>query len=397
MPKKRPPIFVPIGFMICLMCCVSCGKSTPPIPKQAEFTFWVVGSGDVKTRFGTAVYQVLDDLRESTGHLDDFLFVIAEEPLTADRIQRRSGLSSSQVEYLIAELEACRSIKKDNHNRWAATIPVVSDNRMQIMRRDLARMAADVADYLKGEAPRLRTLYNQAKSSLDPSWEDVSHLIIDKFIIDGAFHVHINRLKREAENRESDGGETHVMPAFLLQKGQHFSNFGCNWYKFNEGNDQREVYVLHGGVLDRYDIAMNRHRRDPDFAACLLHISPEGEIHDLTPREKDMLSDLGWISGKRLLVPIVQAETIKSLQPAIESIGREAAEVAFARFTDLTDSFNGSPFSKFLKYKEDYIQVLIHALFGLTIERLVENGTVARVPETVPESFGVFIVSGDLF
>jgi hypothetical protein len=71
--------------------------------------------------------------------------------------------------------------------------------------------------------------------------------------------------------------------------------------------------------------------------------------------------------------------------------------VALAKFSDLTDSYKKSTYSKFLDNDEDYIQVLIHSLFGLTIEHLVRSGTVSQIPENVPESFGVYIVLGRVY
>jgi len=253
-------------------------------------------------------------------------------------------------------------------------------------------MAKSVAQYLKKEVHQIRTLYDKEKSPLDPSWDDISHLIVSKFIIDGTFHSHLNRLKGESDDQIKG-----VIPAYIRQKGEYNSNFGCNWYKFNEGDDQREVYVLHGAILDRYDIAMNKYRGDQHFSAGLFKISPEGGIGSLTDQEKEMLRNLDWITHDRLLVPIVEAGTIKSLWPAMENIGKDAAEVAFAQFADITGSYRKSTYSKFLDYDEDYIQVLIHSLFGLTIEHLVGSGTVSQIPETVPESFGVYFVFGKLF
>jgi hypothetical protein len=258
-------------------------------------------------------------------------------------------------------------------------------------------MAKSVAQYLKKETHQIRTLYDEVKSLLDPSWEDISHLIIDKFIIDGTFHSHLNRLKRESDVSEGENRKMRVIPAFLLHRGENFSTFGCNWYDFNEGEEQREVYLLHGAVLDRYHYAMNKYRGDKYFSAAIFKISPEGSIHFLTDQEKEMLRDLDWISGDHLLIPIVKASTIKSLLPEIEKIGREAAEVAFAKFSDIKDSYNKSTYSKFLDYDEDYIQVLIHSLFGLTIEHLVRSGTVSQIPETIPESFGIYIVFGRVY
>jgi len=386
--------FIPLIFMICL---ISCSNFDDSVKNRKEFTFWTVGSGDINARFGTKIHQELDRLRENRGQLDEFLFAIAEEPLTKNQIQERSGLTQSQVEYFIANLDSCNIIKKFNQNRWATTLPAITDNQMKMIRKDLSPMANSVAQFLKKETHRIRTLYDKVKSPLDPSWEDISHLIISKLIIDGTFHVNLNRLRRESDVSEPDSRKMSVMPAFLLQIGENFLNFGCNWYKFNEGDDQREVYVLHGAVLDRYDIAMNKYRGDQHFSACLFSISPDGGIDFLKDREKEMLRDLDWISGDRLLVPIVKAGTIKSLLPALENTGRDAAEVAFAKFTDITDSYNKSTYSKFLDNDEDYIQVLIHSLFGLTIEHLIRSGTVSPVPETVPESFGVYFVFGRLY
>lgn len=389
MPNRKYFVLILIS---CLLFLVSCGDDSRTDKSHAEFTFYIVGSSGIDARFGTNFYQALDSLRGNTGQLDEFLFTIAEEPLTKNQIQERSALGQSQVEYFIANLESRNLIKKYNQNRWATTLPVITDNQMKIIRKDLAPMAESVAQYLKKEIHPIRALYDEVKSPLDPSWEDITHLIIDKFIVDGTFHRNLNRLKRERDHREVS-----VIPAFFLQKGGNNSNFGCNWYRFNEGDDQREVYVLHGAVLDRYDIAMNRYRGDQDFSACLFNISPEGGLHSLTDQEKEMLKNLDWISSDRLLVPIVKAETIKSLWPAMENIGRDVAELAFAKFSDITDSYNKSTYSKFLDNDEDYIQVLIHSLFSLTIEHLVRISTVSQIPEPVPESFGVFLVFGKLF
>jgi hypothetical protein len=389
MPKRKHFVLI---LMSCLFFSVSCSDDSRSDRDHIEFNFYTVGNGDINARFGTDIYQALESLRGNTGQLDEFLFTIAEEPLTMNQIQERSGLTQSQVEYFISNLDSCNIIKEYDQNRWATTLPVITDNQMKIIRKDLAPMASSVAQYLNKEAHQIRTLYNKVKSPLDPEWEDISHLIISKFIIDGTFHSNLNRLKRESNNRIIS-----VIPAYIRQQGENNSNFGCNWYKFNEGENQREVYVLHGAILDRYDITMNKYRRDQHFIAGLFNISPEGGIDSLTDQEKEKLRNLGWISDDRLLVPIVKADTIKSLWPEMESIGRDAAEVAFAKFTDITDSYNKSTYSEFLDNDEDYIQVLIHSLFGLTIEHLVKSGTVSQIPESVPEFFGVYFVFGKLF
>lgn len=389
MLKAKSFILIPLCLLICI---ISCAKVDDPVEKQNEFTFYTVGSGGIKARFGTDIHRALDNLRQNTDHFDEFLFATAEEPLTKDQIREKSGLSRSQVEYFIANLDSCNIIKKIDQNRWATTLPVVTDKMMLVIREDLTPMAKSVAQYLEQEIPQIRTLYDKVKSSLDPPWEDVSHLIISKFIIDGTFHSHFNRIKRESDNRAID-----VIPAYMRQKGEYNSNFGCNWYKFSEGDDQREVYVLHGAILDRYNIAVNQYRRDQYFPSCLFNISPEGRIDVLGVREREILENLDWITGDHLMVPIVKAATIKRLWPEMEKIGKDAAAVAHAQFNDMKDSYNRSTHSKFLDHDEDYIQVLVHSLFGLTIEHLVKSGSVSQIPQPVPESFGVYLVFGQLF
>jgi hypothetical protein len=394
MQNKKLSGFILLCFISCL---IRCGDSNHSGSNNPEFAFWTVGSGDINDRFGTNTYQVLDSLRKNTGLLDEFLSTIAEKPLTKNQIRAKSGLTRSQVDFIITRLNESNFIKKVNRDQWATTIPVVTDNQMKKIRKDLTPMADSVARYISNEAYRIRSLYDQVKLSRDPSWENVSHLIISKLIIDGTFHSNLNRLKRKSKAGEHDTREESVMPAFLLQKGGNNLNFGCNWYKFNEAEDQREIFVLHGAVLNRFHIDMEKHRRDQEFSAGLFKISPEGGLDSLTNSEKEMLLKLGWISGDRLLVPIVEAGTIKRLFPEMENIGKDAAEVAFAGFEDITDSYNRSTYSEFLDYDEDYIQVLIHSLFGLTIEHLVRMGTVSGIPETVPESFCVYFVFGKLY
>jgi hypothetical protein len=90
MENKKLLIFTLFCIMICITSCSNPGDS---VKNHKEFTFYTVGSGGPNARFGTNVYQVLESLRENTGQLDEFLFTIAEEPLTMNQIRERSGLT----------------------------------------------------------------------------------------------------------------------------------------------------------------------------------------------------------------------------------------------------------------------------------------------------------------
>ena len=366
------------------------------LPENPKLSMWTVGDG-IKTRFGSNFYKVMSHLNEEKEQLDNLLLAIAEQPLTEKQIMKKARLSQSQTSHLISKLDSINLIKKDTQGRWETTVPVITDSQMKVIRKDLIPMAESTAQYLKKEAGQLKTLYEQSKSPLDPSWDDVIHLLFDKFIVDGTFHSAINKLKAKWKAGNSEISEYPGTPLFFLEQGPNFATLGSNWYPFNENEDQREVYVLHGGVYNRYSIPMESYRRDHSFSKAFFKITPEGGINNLSDEGKEMFGSLGWIEDNKLLIPIVKAETVKSLWPIIKQMGSEAAEAAFAHFEDILKSFNKSPHSKFLEEKEDYIQVCIHVLFGLAVELLEENGVVTDIPEPLPDHFVVYFVFGKLF
>jgi hypothetical protein len=375
-----------------------CAATTPCAAQDhasaPELSFWTVGSGGVAARFGTDLYQTLDADKVA---IDLILLTISEQPLAEYQILERTGLSNARLLNLIAKLDALHLISKDGDNRWATTVPVITDDQMRRIRQSLTPLARGVAHQVRDDLPRLIALYDRVKSPLDPAWESVAHLIVDKFIIDGTFHSAIGRIERERGARQYYSQAQDLIPAFFIERGENFSTFGSNWYPFTEGDAQREVYVLHGALFNRYDIRMNAYRGDPEMSAALFGITPTGRIESLAENERDILRALDWIEDGRLLVPLVQASTIKSLWPRLEEIGAEAADVVFDNHSIIVDAFNSSPYSRFLDAGGDYFQACYHALFGVVLEQLAETGAVPELPNPVPEHFGVYIVMGKLF
>jgi hypothetical protein len=351
----------------------------------------------VANRFGTNIYPVFNGLYETEQAFNRLLLALAERPLSEKDILDTSGLSRSQMEPLISKLDSIKMIRRDDRNRWALTVPVITDARMQSIRNDLIPMADGVVQYLKDETVQLKALYDRLKSSQDPAWEDVAHLVLDKFLVDGYFHRSIGDLERKHGIKEFYNQAQKHLPAFFLERGKNFSTFGVNWYPFPGESEQREVYVLHGAVMDRYNIPMNRFRDNEEFSSAIFALAPGGGIHSLTDKDKEILEELGWIEGDRLLVPVVAGDTIRALFPSCELIGRRAAEVAFESHSLIIDSFNDSPYSEFMEGSGDFIQVCYHTLFCLIIERLVDGGVLPQIPKPVPEYFGVFFVFGKVF
>jgi hypothetical protein len=359
---------------------------------QRALSFWTVGSDGAGARFGADLFRTLEHDRAG---LESLLLAIAERPRSEDQILEATNLSHARLRDLLARLSSVRVIAQDGRGRWKTTLPVITDNQMKQIRRSLVPLARAVADNIGDAAPRLVVLYDRVKSASDPRWDNVAHLVVDKFLVDGTFHTAIGELDEQHGFLQRYYSQAQrIIPAFFIERGDNFSTIGSNWYPYLHGDEQREVYVLHGAVFDRYDIQMNAHRSDTVLTAALFGITPAGGIESLNRSERDTLRALEWVAGDRLLVSVVRATTIKALWPLLEEIGAGAAAVVIDDHSIFTQSFDRSPYAAFLDGGGDYVQVCYHALFGLVLEQLAESGVVPRFPDPVPEHFGVYIILG---
>ncbi len=362
---------------------------------HSELSFWTVGGSEgVTARFGNGLVEVYYSKQYEANRV---LLALAEAPLTEAEIQVRTALPEPELHALLISLSSVRLLQRDDDGRWTTSVPVIMDQRIKLIKEDLHPIASGVSSFIEGFFSQMTALYDAVKSESDPPWEDVAHLIIDKFIVDGSFHRAVGALERERGIRvHYDQTQKHIT-AFFLERGENFSTFGTNWYAFNEGDAQREVYVLHGALFRRYDIQMNRYRGDRGFSSALFKVSPEGGLGSLTSREMEMLEELGWVSGTRLAVPLVQAKTLKALLPLADTVGAGAAEVLFENHSIITDSFDKSPHSRFLDAGGDYLQVCYHTLFSSILEELVNSGVLPPLPESIPEHLGVYVVLGKMY
>ncbi len=372
-------------------------RGFPQSSNSPEFRWWTVGSGGVKERFGEDFSQVMRQLDTGKEKLNCILLTIAEKPFTEEQIIERTGLPGLQVSELISKLNSINLIKKDNHDRWATTVPVITNIQMKDIKEKLFPMAENAANYLKKEMTQLKSLYDRSKTQLDPSWNSITHYLFDKLIIDGSFHRSINNLEKSRTKRENENLQQTGIPLFFFELGSNYSSLGSNWYAFKKNNKQREINILHGPVFNRHNIPMEKYRKSREFRTAYFKITPDGGIDDLNKSEKKMFAELGWINTKFLLVPIIKNTTILPIMAELTRMGKEAADIAFGHFKVIIDSFENGPYSKFLDGNMDYIQVCYHILFGMVVERLIKNGVVPEIPNPVPESFGVYFVFGKLY
>jgi hypothetical protein len=318
-------------------------------------------------------------------------------PLSADTIAAKTKLSRARVLGLLARLQTLHLVKEDDEARWATTIPVITDEQLKRIRENLTPMARDVARKVAANVPALTALYQSVKSTTDPAWEDVAHLVIDKFLVDGSLLGSIQRLELErGVHQRYYNHDQEIIPAFFLERGEHFSTFGTNEYDFQNGSDQRRVYVLHGALLKRYNIRMNGHGNDPVLSAALFRLTPAGGTESLTGNQMETLRALGWIENDRLEVPVVQAKTVQALMPLVEKIGADAGNVVLDEHSRIIKAFDHSPYSRFQASGGDYIQVCYHVLFDLVLEQLAASGVLSAFPQPAPEHFGVYVIMGQL-
>lgn len=387
-----------ILLVICTINITSESIKAKDTSSRPGLVFWNVGNIEgMDQRFGTSFYQTLKILEKNKNQLDFFLCSIAEHPLTEKKILKKCNISPTQLKTIISSLKSIKLIKKNVHDQWSTTVPVITDNQMKLIKESLIPLAQRVAWYLKNEIPRLKIAYDKGRSVNDPAWEKVAHLIIDKFLVDATFHRAVGNLERERDFKRYYSQNQRHIPAFFLELGPNYSTFGTNWYCFKNDSKKREVYILHGALFKRSTIPFNQYRGDQAFSSILHRVTPSGYFQALTDPEKKVFLELGWVDNNRLAAPIIQAIKIKSLMPDLVKIGKGAAEVLFKNFSIIINSYKNSPYAGFMEGGGDYIQVCYHVLFSVIIEQLIKSGSLPLIPEKVPDHFGVFITIGSVF
>jgi hypothetical protein len=327
---------------------------------------------------------------------DAILLALAENPRTEGQLSRMSGLNEAKVDEVISRLQSMKLLKKAEE-KWATTVPVITDGQALAIREKLAPLASFLAKAVKPHVAEMEALYGKEKTFSDPPWDDVAHYVVDKALVDGTFHSAIVRQAPGNMYLQHCTEDQKALPAFFLEEGGNFNNLGCNWYSYQEDGAKREISVLHGNLMERFDIAMNKYRGDSAFSAALFKITLGGGYSSLSGPEIEMFQDLGWIGEERLLVPVVDAASIKPIIPLLEELGKEMAEIVFSDYSIILDAYQDSPYSTFLEGAGDYIQVCYHALLSLVVEDLVRENIIPPIPKPVPEHFGAYITLGSVF
>lgn len=362
--------------------------------EESRLSFLIVGGrkGAVKRFVNISNLQKLYLSKEKREIAEKFLLAIAQQPLSKEQIIKQSHLSSEEYDEASSFLLSLNMIAPID-NKWATTLPVITDQEMLALRKNLSPLADKIALSVANFIPEIKSIYEQNRLPSDPELKKVSHLFISFFMMDISFLKFLRRLENKKGIRQYYSEKQNILPAFFLEIGENFTNFGCNSYSFinNKKNKRVYVFVLHGTLFDRIEILVNKFEKNPDFSSALFKLLPKAGSPPMSNSERKILETLGWMEKDKLLVPVLDISARKHLSPILSKAAEIAAEEVFKNFKVIMDIFEKSPYSKFLDGAGDYIQHCYHILMYLVIEKLIKKGLLPPIPKPVPGYFGTYI------
>ncbi len=122
-------------------------------PRSGELSFWTVGNEGTALRFGPDLYRILEN--EEDG-LEPILLAIAEQPLSEVQILERTGLSGARLLDLLPTLSALHIVTQGAEDRWATTLPVITDHQMRRIRQSLIPVARAQREHSNGVTSLIR-------------------------------------------------------------------------------------------------------------------------------------------------------------------------------------------------------------------------------------------------
>jgi hypothetical protein len=362
---------------------------------QDKLTFLIVGSRDgFIRRFGEiAPYRQLFYSSDKKKMAEKVLLSIACQPLSKEQIIQQSSLSEDEFEEISSLLLSLNMIftKKGT---WATTLPVLTGKEMAVLRQKLSPLADKMAEVTSSSVPRIKDLYDQNRLPSDPEWRETAHLFISYFLLDTFLLRSLGTLEEKKGFRHYYSEKQQIIPAFFLETGENFTNFGCNSYSFkgNKNNKSIYVFVLHGTLFGRIQIPLNKYENNPDLSSALFKLIPQKGKPSLSDKEKKILENLGWLENDEPKVPMIDSQMRASLAPPLTKAAESTAEVVFENFKVVLNAFESSPYFKFLEGAGDYIQYSYHVLMYLTIEKLIQQGVLPDIPKPLPEYFGTYVL-----
>ncbi len=391
--KEKPDLFLLILFLFFSVFPSTARQS--PQQEQSGLTFLIVGGRDgfIK-RFGEVTpFRQIFYSSDKKKLAEKMLKSIACQPLSKEQIIIQSGLSEDEFEEISSLLLSLNMISLKN-DTWTTTLPVLTGREMAVLRQKLSPLADKMAEASSSSVPQIKNLYDQNRLLSDSEWEETAHLFISYFLLDTFLLRSLITLEEKRGFRQHYSEKQKIIPAFFLETGENFTNFGCNSYSFKGKENSQNIYVfvLHGTLFERIQISLNRYEKNPDLSSALFKLILTEEKPSLSDQESKILDDLGWLEQDKLKVPMINSRIRAPLTPPLAKAAESTAEVVFENFNIILDTFRDSPYSKFLDGAGDYIQYSYHVLMYLTIEKLIQQGILPAIPKPLPEYFGTYVL-----
>ncbi len=391
--KKKSILFLLILFILFFAFPISAQETSQR--EKSRLTFLIVGGRDgfIK-RFGDVTpYRQLFYSLDKKKMAEKVLLSIACQPQSKDQIIKQRNLSENEFEEISSLLLSLNMISSRD-GAWTTSLPVFTGQEMAYLRQRLSPLADKITGVTANSALQIKDLYDQNRLSSDPEWRDSAHLFISYFLLDTFLLRSLSQLEEKKGVKQYYSEKQKIIPAFFLEIGENFTNFGCNSYSFkgNENNQSIYVFVLHGTLFERIQISLNKYEKNPDLSSALFKLIPQEGKPSLSDKEKKILENLEWLENDELKVPMINSRIRVSLTPPLAKAAESTAEVVFENFDIILDAFNDSPYSKFLDGAGDYIQYSYHMLMYLTIEKLIQQGVLPDIPKPLPEYFGTYML-----
>jgi len=344
--------------------------------------FFCVGDSlYLKDRFGADPDELLMKAENNM-----IMLALADCPRTLEELCNELNTRREDVEQGLEILLAARLVKRVD-DKYATTIPVISNKKAASIARYLKGLVDRLARYLEENVDRLEGAFMRTELSRNYSWEEVAHIVVDALLMDFSFLNCVEEQLLEKGLYKDWTEDQLLIPYFGLELGVHQVNLGVNSYLLNGYG----VSIMHATFIDR----------DPPLPEIIRTVS-EGKKHickllEGTPPQKlpEGLLKMGLVKlqkgGVTLKVPVVNAKDREVITETVLSLGYELAEIFMSDYNVVRRSFDELGYSKWLKGIGDYAELIFHQVMGLTVLELMRREILPPVPEKAPACWGTWL------
>lgn len=362
---------------------------------MTEIRFYIVGSGEEAIeRFGDNPWKELNLLEEMTP--GKIALALEGGSHSLPEIAEITGLPSEEVETHLDKLQQLNFVKK-RKEEFHNLVPAFSSQTQRNIKETLSRTARKEAEKAKKILPHLKTSWKESLES-KITWDAGAHLIIDDMALDNGFLHAVNQLERKSSfwDRRTKGQQ--ALPAFWIERGPNFVNFGVNKPPFY---GRIRIILLHGNLFPREREEFVLLQKEATKEILEQATSKGGikagknEVKSSVLRKLTRKNVLKEKNGTFTLnIPSIPVNALSHLLTDLAQLATSTAKAVAGDFDKLLDIYKKLSHSKYLEGSGDFLELCYHTLMPLTIQTLTENGYLPALPEEINLSTGMGILRG---